>query len=219
MSIMKLILIRHGESMSNIGQSPLSDSCLTPLGERQAEATGAYLKTQGIDLLLCSLMDRALHTAYTIAQAGGMPVRLWPELTEMGYCWQETGLPRSAMETKFAGFPFPDEADEEGWARHKNHETQEEVFHRMKLVADRLMELGKDGSVGTLACVIHGRSGNELIKHLLRVPFESPFYMHHGNCGITIMQLEPDFTHVLAMNDLRHLSALQTEDPAVKEYK
>ncbi|WP_438448040.1 histidine phosphatase family protein [Gorillibacterium sp. sgz5001074] len=215
---MKVHLIRHGESMSNAGLIDSRDSTLSPLGEQQASLTGEALQGAGIELLFCSLMDRALHTAQLISQAADIPVRIWSDLCELGYCYQEKGLPRSALERKYAGLPFPDEADEEGWARHREGETREETFVRMKPVADRLLGLCREGAHATVACVIHGRSGNELIKHLLRVPFESPFTVHHGNCGITTLQLEPEYTHVLAVNDLRHLSALRTDGPAAAQY-
>ena len=40
---MDVYLVRHGESLSNIGESREFDSMLSPKGEQQAECLGRYL--------------------------------------------------------------------------------------------------------------------------------------------------------------------------------
>lgn len=72
----ELLLIRHGQSEGNIRQLFYghTDGPLTPLGQRQAELTGKYLKDEKIDLLYSSDLIRAHDTAAATAERKGMPI-------------------------------------------------------------------------------------------------------------------------------------------------
>ncbi len=60
-----VLLIRHGQSLGNLRESFLghTDLGLSPLGERQAELLGEYLKDQKIDAAEASDLLRAYRTA------------------------------------------------------------------------------------------------------------------------------------------------------------
>lgn len=70
--ILELYLVRHGESMSQTGESDSMadeykyDPPLSAKGQREAELLGEYLKDLPLDHILCSGMRRALRTAYEI---------------------------------------------------------------------------------------------------------------------------------------------------------
>jgi broad specificity phosphatase PhoE len=216
---MEIILIRHGESLANIGQSDLRDSSLSPLGEKQVKLTAEALRDMGVNRLYCSLMHRAMQTAHPIVGAAGLECEVWPEITEYGFCFQENGLPRSMLESSFPGIPLPDCADEEGWARHWSGEMNEEMYERMGIVHKQLIELKKSGAYEKIAIIIHGRSGNDLLKHLFGIPEHSKVYFHHGNCGITRLLMDAEgMVHVFEINNLRHLAPLNGPAAEVKEY-
>lgn len=100
-----MLLIRHGESNATVDQVVGGHSgCtgLSPLGRRQAEALRDRLAATGeveADVLLSSVMPRAVETAEIVAPAlGGLPVRQLCDLCELhpgesdGLSWEEYRL-------------------------------------------------------------------------------------------------------------------------------
>jgi broad specificity phosphatase PhoE len=76
----RVVLIRHGESLANVGQAHGSHSgvVLTKLGEQQAEALAA-LWTETPTLIVCSPFTRTRQTAApTLARFASIPVEEWP---------------------------------------------------------------------------------------------------------------------------------------------
>ncbi|MET9613894.1 histidine phosphatase family protein [Kitasatospora indigofera] len=72
---MRLLLIRHGETFSNLGR--LLDTArpgaeLTPLGQRQAAALPAALAEEDLGLLYVSTLVRTQQTAAPLAAARGL---------------------------------------------------------------------------------------------------------------------------------------------------
>ena len=89
----RLILIRHGESVSTVERrigGSLTCGGLTALGRKQAEALAARLVRTGeiaADVLVSSTMRRAVETAEVLAPAlGELPIQLDP-----GVCEHEPG--------------------------------------------------------------------------------------------------------------------------------
>ena len=71
--LLELYIVRHGESMSQTGESDSMedeykyDPPLSAKGEREAELLGEYFSGLPFDAILCSGMRRALKTAYAVA--------------------------------------------------------------------------------------------------------------------------------------------------------
>ncbi|WP_258724512.1 histidine phosphatase family protein [Cellulomonas sp. NS3] len=83
---MRLLLIRHGQTSSNVGRNldtaePGAD--LTPLGERQARALPAALEGEGIDAIYVSNLVRTQQTAAPLARALGLDAHVRPGLREI----------------------------------------------------------------------------------------------------------------------------------------
>lgn len=83
---MRLLLVRHGQTTSNVGRNldtaePGAD--LTPLGERQARALPAALEGQGIDAIYVSTLVRTQQTAAPLARALGLDPHVRPGLREI----------------------------------------------------------------------------------------------------------------------------------------
>ena len=66
---MRIIFVRHGEPNYAL-------DCLTPLGQKQAQACGERLKEEYIDVIYSSPYGRALETAQASSQALGLPVHI-----------------------------------------------------------------------------------------------------------------------------------------------
>ena len=70
--MLELYLVRHGESMSQTGESDTMeneykfDPPLSAKGEREAQLLGEYFSDLPLDHVLCSGMRRALKTAYEV---------------------------------------------------------------------------------------------------------------------------------------------------------
>lgn len=84
---MRLLLIRHGQTSSNVGQhldtaEPGAD--LTPLGRKQAAAIPKALEGESIDLIITSNLVRTQQTAVPLAEARGLTPLIRPGVREVG---------------------------------------------------------------------------------------------------------------------------------------
>lgn len=84
---MHIYIMRHGQSTANahkvVGGS--QDNPLSELGKHQAEIQAKSLKDLGIDLIVCSPLQRAHQTASIVADAIGYPrgdIQIIEELRE-----------------------------------------------------------------------------------------------------------------------------------------
>ena len=81
---MLLYYIRHGD--------PIYDpDCLTPLGQKQAEAVAKRLALNGIDEIYSSSSNRAVCTARPTSELVGRPVNILDWCNE-NYAWQELSV-------------------------------------------------------------------------------------------------------------------------------
>lgn len=72
---MKIILIRHGESESNVGINTKKDSPLTERGKKQVEHLADRLKQYRISEIYCSNLIRAKQTAEIISKKIKAPIK------------------------------------------------------------------------------------------------------------------------------------------------
>jgi len=83
---MKIIFIRHGESMANlqkIHQGQKIDTSLSKLGEWQARKTSEILKKENIGIIYASDLIRAKETAEIIAKTHGLQIRIDKRLRDL----------------------------------------------------------------------------------------------------------------------------------------
>ena len=81
-----VILIRHGQSITNVTQvfTGHYDVPLSTLGQEQARRTAAYLRANfQIDAIYASDLMRAMQTAQPTAAAFGLPIQPEPDLREI----------------------------------------------------------------------------------------------------------------------------------------
>lgn len=104
---MKLIIVRHGESMGDIEQryEGKSDFELSSKGHLQAACLSKWLaETQSITTIITSPLKRAVQTAEYISSSTNAPI-LYEELLseiDLGYV---TGLPKNEANRLY---PVPD---------------------------------------------------------------------------------------------------------------
>ncbi len=93
---LQVYLVRHGESMGNIGHNgredvsfvDREDPVLSPDGERQAWLLGQRFKDCALDCVFSSGLRRAVSTAYEVIKdqpcGGAKEIEIIPELSETG---------------------------------------------------------------------------------------------------------------------------------------
>lgn len=148
---MDLILIRHGEP--DIEAADLSDPPLTPLGERQADATAAFLADATIDAIYVSPQLRAQQTARPLAERHRMEPITDVRIAEWDY---EHG-------TYVPAWAYDEMTREEAMA--KFNEMQGPEFHgRVRAGFDDIIA---DNPSRTVAVVCHGGVIRSLIQEIL----------------------------------------------------
>lgn len=85
---MQLLVIRHAQPEDQSGTDGDGDPPLSELGQRQARAIAAYMRTEHIDHIVSSPMQRARQTGEPLAAALGHEIEFDDDLKEAG--WQLT---------------------------------------------------------------------------------------------------------------------------------
>lgn len=202
---MKLLLIRHGQSVANAqgrlqGQfdSPLSDA-----GREQARALARRLRREEwpISAIYASDLIRAAETAEILAAVLDAPVALDERLREYdvgvlnGIIWNEIefrypdiwhGLHHSSE-----WVPIP---EEEG----------NDAFHE-RLVAALADVQSRHGEEESVAIVSHGGSLGMILAYLLGMDTGRPTPFRFGNTSLSIVELGSQEPRLWVMNDTCHL--------------
>jgi len=151
---MRLLLVRHGQTTSNVGHhldtaEPGAD--LTDLGRAQAAAIPAALAEESIDLVVVSNLVRTQQTAAPLAKALGIEPWLRPGIREISAGDYEMRNDDEAIEAYVDGvFGWAEDLD----LRLAGGETGREVVDRFDEVVDEVFEaVGEDG---TAVLVSHG---------------------------------------------------------------
>ncbi len=212
---MRLLLIRHGESQNNrihadtgswAGRTP--DPELTGLGRRQAERLGQHFRAGHLtppDVLLTSLMRRAVGTAAPIARALDLALEGDLLLHEVGGVFDAAdegphvtgvphlGSPASTLLELSPHLVLPGEVDEDGWHR-RPFEPPAAAWQRACEVADSLLERFGDSDI-TVGLVTHAWFSQYLLHALLGwQPGEDgrlSAWLVINNTGHTLLELHP----------------------------
>ena len=187
---MRLLLIRHGQTPSNVLgalDTLVPGPGLTELGLEQAAAIPDALAHEKIGALYASVQTRAQLTAAPLAARLDLPLGVRDGLREIGAGDLEMRRDREAIEL-YHDVSF-------GWAagdrdrRMPGAENGHEVFGRFGSVVEELASTGH----GTVAAVAHGqviRSWVAANADNVDVEFASHHNLH--NTGVIVLEGEPD---------------------------
>lgn len=148
----KLYFARHGLSQLNKA-GKLSGRTETPLaeeGRQQAKKAGQQAKKLGIDLIVCSPMQRTVETAHIIAKEVGYPVKAIVE--------QKLFIERDFGELE--GQPYAPDINLDGIS---DLETTDTLMNRAKLALNWLHNRPEE----VILVVSHGSFGRALRSLLL----------------------------------------------------
>ncbi len=202
-----VILVRHGQSQGNAeGRfGGHTDTPLSPLGRRQAEATAKTLAAEKVTAVYASDLRRAVETAKPLAELARAPLITSEALRE-----RSVGV----ME----GLTFAEAAAQHPeqyqalLQRDFDHvllggESYRQMLDRAAATLDETIQKHRGGRI---ALFTHTGTICILILHLMGAldsPHLKAVWIATQNCGFARFDLRSDgFVRVLAINDTRHLA-------------
>lgn len=213
---MQLYYLRHAQSTNNAlwdatgsSNGRASDPPLTPEGRQQAALLAEFLRTGdptggiytpgkghgfGITRLYCSLMTRAVSTAWEVSRALGLPLVARQDIFEEGGIYREdaetgtrvgrSGAKRDYFEENFPGIVLPEDFPAAGWWNQRPYETPEGTEERAQnFLAGLLMEFGNTDE--RIAMVSHGAFFNYLMAAISGRKVGQGFWYLMNNAAVT----------------------------------
>jgi probable phosphoglycerate mutase len=205
-----IYLIRHGESHHNKYTMHLvgghqEDSPLTELGEKQAEALGKRLQTEGIafDRIYASTMKRASSTADIACKQQGIPLERiirTDRIVELNH-GNVNGRLRSEIYTP----ELKKYLDENSWEfKMEGGESQRGVADRMYSVVEEILS----ENIPTAAIFTHGTATKCLLRKILEFNPKHIYRTYIDNTSITELKYDNEGWHLVRLNDINHLRNL-----------
>jgi broad specificity phosphatase PhoE len=208
---MRLVLVRHGDAYAGFNGvigGPRGCKGLTPLGRRQAEALRDHLAATGrvqADVLLASLIPRAVETAEIIGPALGLPIaRRECDLCEV-HTGEADGLEWGEYATRYGSFDMEAEPDRVFAPGGDSWTSFHERVHRI------LGRIAAEYADQTVVAVCHAG----VIVASLRVlfgmaPGENGTRTRPTNTGLTEWEYEPEPRRwtLHSFNETGHLLSL-----------
>ena len=210
MSLTRIILVRHGESVVTVNRvlgGPRSCTGLSPLGERQADALRERLEsTKEIvpDVLYSSAYPRALETAQIIAPAfTGLEINVEPGFGEHDPGPQCDGMTYVDFTAKHGK---PNWGGDPNAVFFPGGETIAQFHLRVATAFDKVV---KEHYEKTIVVACHGGVVDAVIRRHLKTPQTGAFEMRTKNCSLTeFVEIRADHWALLRYNDHAHLQGL-----------
>ena len=179
--MMKILLVRHGESEHNAGKTGDEDSSLTKRGKRQAEYLGKNLRKQKIDIkyIYCSNLKRSKQTAEIISKIVDVPIKKsFDELNEY-----ESDYLRKRFRGTF--------------------------YRRLKRLKKFLRDISKEKKKDKrILIVAHGITNRIIIGYLVRLPLRKQLLRFlQQNTGLSVLSWNDKYKNwsLNFLNDVNHL--------------
>lgn len=204
-----IFLARHGETMTNregvfCGHS---ETDLTDLGRRQAEALAHRLVSEPIVAVYTSGYRRAVQTAVALTAARPLPLRADPDLSEINYGEWELQKERSIA--RLSPFQYRlMRAEDPAW----QPPGGENISIVRARAAAALRRIARAHHHQAVLVVSHGTAIHCMLAELLAVPLTHTFRFEVANCGLSILAAQAGHFRVVSLNETAHLAGLR-EDP------
>ncbi len=200
----RLILIRHGETQTNvIGKihKYFDTEELTQSGVKQIENTAKAIKKENVNLIFCSQEKRAIRSAQIVSnklnvpfvKVSGLEERNWGDYAGLSFQEIKTkaGMDNMNLDERYNFIP-------------PNGESWKETETRLLKSLNKLIS---ENEGKTIVLITHGGSIRILIPHLLGVGREESFKYDPDNASISIFDyINGKFTKV-KYNDTSHLNS------------
>jgi broad specificity phosphatase PhoE len=211
----RLMLVRHGESLSSVARTiagARTCSGLSDLGRVQCERLAVRLgETNELAgaVLYASDYRRAIETAELLAPAlGDPPVEVDPGFGEHDPGPECDGL---TFEQFLERHGMPDWDSDPHAVTFPGGETLAEMHHRVGRTLQTVMARHAGGTV-VVCC--HGGVVNVVLRLALRTPITGGFELFTANASMTeLLLVRPGRWRLLRYNDTAHLAGLPAETP------
>jgi broad specificity phosphatase PhoE len=198
---MKLYIVRHAQSIENIGIILQRDTPLTETGKEQARRLGVYFERAEIDIIFCSKLKRAKETLnYIIPYIKKAKIIYSSNLNEhnMGVYFKN--------QIDYQKFKIDAETSKKGFYefKPKGGESLTEVFERQKDFYKKILKnyIGKN-----ILILGHSQAGAMLILNILGLDISEEKYFRINNASVSLFNLNKngkikdfhvnDFNHIL----------------------
>jgi broad specificity phosphatase PhoE len=200
---MRLILIRHGETLWNENHKfqGISDIELSPRGVSQAKKLAESLRSQPIVKIYSSPLIRARQTAEEIARYHDCQVIVVRDLRELNQGRLE-GLTVGDLHRDFPDF-LKNWIENPEFARLPDGESLEEVQCRAWAV---IMRMTEEHSEETVAVVAHSFVNLTILCRILEMPLKHFRKMRQEAAAINFIEFTEKGAILRGLNDTCHLS-------------
>lgn len=187
--MLELILVRHGETESNIRGTYCgwTDAPLNDKGVSQAREAARKLRDTEFDAVFCSPLSRAVNTAQIITAGRECGITLAEPLKEHNFgIWEDM----THLEIR-ERYPAEAAAWEKDWM---NYEIAggESAIQGYKRVAAFMDGLTAERDSGVILLVSHLGTIRYILVHLLKLPVESIWRFSADNGSITRIVIPED---------------------------
>jgi alpha-ribazole phosphatase len=212
--MMRLILVRHGETMYNAQRryTGQSDVPLNTLGERQSAALVESLATDHIDVIVTSDLERTRVTAESIARNHGLAVQEDIDLRELAFGEWE-GYTYDQVLARNAKLVAQWRSDPATYAP-PGGETVSQLRDRCARALRNWQTQYPEASV---LWVTHGGLIGVLLCHVLGIDLKRRWQFRHDNASISEMHLSGERVTLVRLNETAHIRALKVEIEKVVE--
>lgn len=198
----KLILVRHGETETNVQGKihKYSDAEeLTPNGIKQIEKTSGALKNLKPSAVYCSKEKRAIQSAKIISdklniplfETGGLEERNWGDYAGLSFqeIKEKAGMDKMTFDERFTFHP-------------PNGESWKETEERLLKALNKIL---KENDGKNVILVTHGGSIRIYMPTLLGVSKEESYKYDPDNASISVFDYEDNKFTKEKYNDISHL--------------
>jgi len=206
--LVKVILVRHGETDWNLSkriQGGNSDTQLNQRGRQQAESLALRLKQEKIQAIYSSPLQRAQDTARAIACYHQLPVEIEPSLKEIEVGELE-GMSIADVGKHLSEFLVKHKQDEE-LPRLPGGESLTEVQQRVWGTIQRLVNKHSDG---VLVVVGHYFSVLAAVCSVLNLPLSQITRLRLNSSSISIITFDEQAARLILFNDTCHLASVES---------
>lgn len=199
---MKLILVRHGETIWNKEKrvQGISNIELSDVGLRQAEQLGASLKNETIAVIYTSPLKRAYQTASKISAHHSAPLTIIKELQEMNQGDFE-GLSFKQLTERHGDFLKQWFSDPESCVM-PNGESLAMLQERAWPVIEKVLKSNRNTVV-----VAHNFTLTTILCKLMNLSLSQFRQVHVDTGSKTVVETQDGATVVKLLNDVSHLKS------------
>ena len=205
---MRLILVRHGETMYNAQRryTGQSDIPLNKLGERQSDALVESLATDHFDVIVTSDLERTRVTAEAIARNHSLAIQEDIDLRELafgeweGYTYDEVLARDAKLVAQWRSDPVT--------YAPPGGETVSQLRDRC---ARALRNWQKQYPEASVLWVTHGGLIGVLLCHVLSIDLKRRWQFRHDNASISELHLSGEHVTIARLNETAHIRALKVE--------